>query len=296
MSRDILQNIIDDFSPEKFSGFFRNKNRFFAPRQEAMDHYNDESFRDGLKLGEIKFSENEELVVCAFQVKQSLSERSGKKVQYEKGKKILRELQVDSGIFIFYDKKGDFRFSLIYANYLGKKRDWSTFRRFTYFVSREFTNKTFLQRIGDGDFSTLESIKEAFSVEAVNKEFYRNVAKFFNQLVGGEVQEGTRVRRYKRILDLPSVSEEDKESYQEFAVRLIGRIIFCWFLKYKKSQDGLSLITNELLSSIAVKSSSNYYHSVLERLFFEALNTPQEERKHGILLTFVKRMEQMSFF
>jgi len=277
MSREILQDIISDFSPDKFTRFFREKHRSFAPRQEPFTHYNDEYFSDGIKLGEIKFSESEKLVVCAFKANQPLSERSGKKAQYEKGKTILKDTSLDAGIFIFYDSDRNFRFSLVYANYLGRRRDWNSFRRFTYFVSREFTNRTFLQRIGGGDFSTFSNIKEAFSVEAVNKEFYRNVAKFFNQLVGGEVQEGIRVRRYKKMLELPSVSEEDKESYQEFTVRLIGRVIFCWFLKHKKSQNGLSLITSELLSSNAVKVRSNYYHTVLEKLFFEVLNTP-----HGI--------------
>src|SRR3989338_11283107 len=101
MSREILQDIIGDFAPDKFIRFFREKNRFFAPRQESFIHYNDEYFSDGIKLGEIKFSESEKLVVCAFKVNQSLSERSGKKAQYEKAKKILRELNVfDAGIFV----------------------------------------------------------------------------------------------------------------------------------------------------------------------------------------------------
>jgi len=95
----------------------------------------------------LKKDEGQNLIVCAFKVQKSLSEKSGKKAQYEKAKKILKDLQADSAIFIFHDKNGNFRFSLIYANYLGKKRDWSTFRRFTYFVSRDQTNKTFLQRM-----------------------------------------------------------------------------------------------------------------------------------------------------
>ena len=78
MNQEILQNIIDDFSPEKFNRFFRNKNRSFAPQQETLDQYNDDSFKAGLKLGEIKFSKTEKLIVSAFKVKKSLSERSGK--------------------------------------------------------------------------------------------------------------------------------------------------------------------------------------------------------------------------
>jgi len=156
MSKEILQDIIDSFSPDKFSRFFRDKNRSFSPRQEDIRHYDDENFKNGLKLGEIQFSKTEKLIVCAFQVKQPLSERSGKKAQYEKGKKILKDTQSDAGIFIFYDSTGNFRFSLIYPETIGNRRQWSSFRRFTYFVSREFTNKTFLQRIGDNEFSSIE--------------------------------------------------------------------------------------------------------------------------------------------
>ena len=42
------------------------------------------------------------MLICAFEANQPLSERSGKKAQYEKGKKILKESQSDAGIFIFY--------------------------------------------------------------------------------------------------------------------------------------------------------------------------------------------------
>ena len=73
MSREILQNIINDFSPDKFVRFFREKNRPFAPRQESFNHYDDESFRDGLKMGGIKFSETEKLIICSFKVKRPLT-------------------------------------------------------------------------------------------------------------------------------------------------------------------------------------------------------------------------------
>ena len=284
-AKEILSDIIQNFDPESFKTFFRLKNTDFAPVSQSLNHYQDKEFTDFYQIGEINFREaSQRLVVIAIKILIPLSERSGKKAQYEKAKKILKEFNIfDAGIFIFYDQNKNFRFSLIYANYLAKKRDWNSFRRFTYFVSREFTNNTFLQRIGDSDFLTLENIKEAFSVEPVNKEFYRNVARFFNELAGGEVQLGSRVEKHKRILILPSVAENAKTTYQEFTVRLIGRIIFCWFLKHKKSGNGASLISEDLLSSRTAKITSNYYHSILEKLFFEILRKPTEERRDRIL-------------
>lgn len=151
MSKEIIKDIIEDFDTEKFIRFFREKNRAFAPRKEELIYYNDVNFKNGLKLGKIKLGDAEVLLICAFKVTQPLTERSGKKAQYEKARKILIDTQSDAGIFIFYDSNGNFRFSLIYTNYLGRKRNWNNFRRFTYFVSKEFTNKTFLKRIGEGD-------------------------------------------------------------------------------------------------------------------------------------------------
>ena len=43
-ARQILETIIDDFSIDKFSRFFRKKSRQFAERTENYSHYNDEWF------------------------------------------------------------------------------------------------------------------------------------------------------------------------------------------------------------------------------------------------------------
>ena len=49
----------------------------------------------------------------------------------------------------------------------------------------------------------------------------------------------------------------------------------------KKSKANISLLPEHLLSSEAVKKNSNYYHNILEKLFFQTLNTPMDERvKH----------------
>ncbi|HEW93063.1 MAG TPA: hypothetical protein ENF81_11090 [Thermotogaceae bacterium] len=114
-----------------------------------------------------------------------------------------------------------------------------------------------------GKVKDLEDLKSRFSVEVVNKDFYKGISKFFYQL-------------FDKI-KLPSVDDETHK--KNFIVRLIGRIIFIWFLKKKHSKNGIPLISEELLSSEAVRNYKDYYHSVLEPLFFEILNTPIEKRK-----------------
>jgi len=267
MNNPYLEQLIADFSTERITRFFRNKSSKFAPQKENLDEYNDNSFKEGIKLGEIKFDETEELIVCAFLCENPLSERSGKKAQYEKAKKILKERISDAGIFVFYDKNGNFRFSLIYANYLGKQRDWSTFKRFTYFVSKEFTNKTFLKRIGECDFTSLETIKDAFSVEKVTKEFYENISHWYFWTV--------------KNCTFPKDAEAEENGRNISVIRLITRMIFVWFMRER------GLIPRELFTQDAINKllrdssdySSSYYQAILQNLFFATLSTKQEERE-----------------
>ncbi|MEN6579719.1 MAG: class I SAM-dependent DNA methyltransferase, partial [Anaerolineaceae bacterium] len=143
MNNAHLQDLIKDFSPQKLVPFLREKNRNFRPTPERLSDLDLDQFSQGEKIGEIPFSQYENLGIYAIKVTRNLTERTGKKDQYDLAKKILKESEEDAGIFVFYDAEGSFRFSLVYANYLGTKRDWSTFRRFTYFVSPQLTNKTF---------------------------------------------------------------------------------------------------------------------------------------------------------
>ncbi len=154
-------------------------------------------------------------------------------------------------------------------------------KRYTYLLGEDEKVRTPSDRLSklSGKSLALQDILNAFSVEALNEEFYKIIQAFFYELVGGKVGKGKKVNDYgKGILQLPSVPKESRQIYQEFAVRLIGRTVFCWFLKMKKSDQQEPLLPENLLSSKAVKKNTNYYHIILERLFFQTLNTPMEQR------------------
>ena len=266
IKRQILEETINNFNTDNIKRFFREANPKFRHPNERLD-YQDENFGQGIKLEEIDF-EDGNLIVCSFSIKKDLTERTGKKAQYELGKKILNQNQADSGIFIFHDNNGNFRFSLIYKNYLGKRPDCSSFRRFTYFVSPELTNKTFLQRIGDGDFSSLEKIKDAFSVEKVTKEFYQDIAYWYFWAV-------------KNSKFPKDVEDNEGNSRNVAIIRLITRMIFVWFMRERglvpkelfKEEN-----IKEILKSIA-PNDSTYYRAILQNLFFATLNTEKKERQ-----------------
>jgi hypothetical protein len=272
MSKELLEKVVNEGVDNNLSSFFFNVSNSYSRLSDDLSTCDDDQFSDFQAIGEMVFNPGEKLVVVTARVSGNLTERSSKKAQYEKAKKILKDyLKYDAGIFVFSDAGGSFRFSLVYGQAQGTKRVFSNFRRFTYFVSREQTNKTFYDRIGRCDFSSLDIIKDAFSVEKVNKEFYQHIARYYYRLTGKN--------DYQKELVLPSVSEGDERKYEEFAIRLIGRIIFCWFLRHKKSSGGIPLIPRESLSLSAAESHEDYYHSILEPLFFEVMNQPVKERK-----------------
>src|SRR3990167_6451785 len=108
MPREMLQDIIASFSPEKLITFFRRKSTSFRQAREEYTEFSREQFRDVTKLGEIKFADEmkSNLIIVTARVMKPLSERSGRKAQYDLGKKILSSGYFDAGIFVFYDAQG----------------------------------------------------------------------------------------------------------------------------------------------------------------------------------------------
>ena len=193
--------------------------------------------------------------------------------------KILRSFRIDNALVAFVNPdERNYRISLLTSKYEydGDKvvRVLSNPRRFSYslgFGTKTKTAYKFL--IEKGKVNTLDELVERFSVEVVNKQFYNEIALCYSKLVGGE-RDG---KKFERLLGLYSVVDQKK--YAEFAVRLIGRITFCWFLKEKKSENGIPLIPDKYLTIDEINHQDNYYHKVLEPLFFELLNTNQKKRK-----------------
>lgn len=193
--------------------------------------------------------------------------------------RVLRGQAVNNAIVAFAnaDRK-NYRFSLLTSKYEfdGNKvvKILSNPRRYSYSLGYGTKTKTAYKfLIEKGKVNSLEDLISRFSVEVVNKEFYKEIALAFTELIGGE-RDG---KTFEKELNIYGVTDRNK--YAEFAVRLIGRIMFCWFLKEKKSEENNPLIPVDVLAKDKISSSHNYYHDILEPLFFELLNTNQKRRK-----------------
>jgi hypothetical protein len=269
MSKELLQKVIDTGIDGNLSTFFSTASNYYSELEEDLSEFDEiDRFTDFQAIGELVFSPIEKIVVVTANVSGNLTERSGKKAQYEKAKKILKTFKrYDAGIFVFSDAVGNFRFSLVYGTADSTRLIWSNFRRFTYYVSKDHTNTTFKDRIGSCKFTDLDTIKNAFSVEKVTEAFYQKIANWYFWAV--------------QNVSFPQDVELEENGKNNAVIRMITRLIFIWFMKERElvpshlfKQDKISVQLKSLK-----QDETTYYKAILQNLFFATLNTKIENRK-----------------
>ena len=194
--------------------------------------------------------------------------------------KILKAHSLHRALVVYVNEDETiWRFSLltavpVYSN--GKViESYSNPRRHSYVLGSDVgvaTARKYLSSMGS--IQSFEDLEFRFSVEAVNRDFYKEIAEHFYKLVG-------KYGPKKEILTAPVLRLPSKkanlEDLQNYSVRLLGRIIFLWFLKQKQSESGTPLLPIELLS-LEGTSSKNILHQRIEPLFFEVLNKQNSSR------------------
>ncbi len=121
-----------------------------------------------------------------------------------------------------------------------------------------------LEAIAARNFSPLELYnvqKEAFNVDKLTKEFYRGYREIFEEL--------QRVIRANN--QHPYFSDSNR--LHQFSQRLLGRVMFLYFLQKKEFLGGdRNFLKNQYNKLRSDLEDTDFYHQVLERLFFEMLN------------------------
>jgi len=103
---------------------------------------------------------------------------------------------------------------------------------------------------------------KSFQLQAVNEKFYIGIVNAFTELV--------------QHFDA-NVKSLDEVDSKQFVNRLIGRLLFCWFLKKRDVLD-----QEQRYFDIDDLSATDYYHARLEPLFFLTLNTPTDSRADAL--------------
>ncbi|MFK7778557.1 MAG: hypothetical protein QM501_10685, partial [Gimesia sp.] len=117
------------------------------------------------------------------------------------------------------------------------------------------------------DFDSLhEAWEKIFNVELLNKKFYRELSDWYFWALP-QVE-------FPADLSADNSKEEDEKRRATGLIRLLTRLIFCWFLKEK------NLIPDNLFHQRDVENiltdledeNSTYYQAILQNLFFATLN------------------------
>lgn len=134
----------------------------------------------------------------------------------------------------------------------------------------------------DYGVSTFVGLHEAWqkrlSAFALSNDFYREIADWYFW-AQHEVEDGN--------IELPRDCDTEQEK-SLFLIRLLTRIIFCWFLVEKRlvpPELFQSHRLTELLKDFSPSAdprkpdrAPTFYHAVLQNLFFGTLNMPREQR------------------
>jgi len=240
---DLKQFLQSPFNKVDFIKFISERFYGFSENYNIEDGY----------LGKVKLDDNNEIGFFIFKAPENKDIENNRVGFHKELKKYADANLLDGAIGAFYSPNQKvWRLSFVRFSYdENHKQETTSQRRFTFLLGNTRI-KTAFEQLKNLKYPKIEEIEKAFSVEAVTKEFYKGLIKEYEKLLN-------------EYLEYPSTNENDKK---EFAIRLIGRILFIKFLSKK------ALIPEDIFSIC-----KDYYHEKLEPLFFEQLNTPKDERK-----------------
>lgn len=140
--------------------------------------------------------------------------------------------------------------------------------------SLSFSNLEHPQKKPIVDFDSLhEAWENIFNVELLNTRFYKELSNWYFWALPQ--------------VEFPSDLEPDNEKRRATGlIRLLTRLIFCWFLKEKNLIPDNLFNPNELNKVLRgfnpeSESSSTFYQAILQNLFFATLNQRMDKDSNG---------------
>ena len=196
----------------------------------------------------------------------------------------------DAALAVFNDGT-NWRLSLI----CDLKEDATSTKRFTYvFGDEKAFYKTPILRFESLRTKANEflEIKKAFSVEALSDDFFdeyrKQYAEFVKVLTGKEyVKKGNKWVEQKTgepdAQYFTSFKEDDK-LVRDYIKKMMGRIVFLYFLQSKGWLAGNLHYMHDLFYDASDEVKENFLDKVLEPMFFGLLNTKPEDRSSAPLV------------
>jgi hypothetical protein len=183
----------------------------------------------------------------------------------------------------------DWRFSLIKIEYRfneeGKVDErLSSAKRWSFLVGKNEKSHTAQKQLepileDDGHNPTLAQLEEAFNIETVTKEFFEKYRDLFMPAVNELDKIVRKNEKVRKDFELKNINTVD------FAKKLLGQIIFLYFLQKKgwfgvKRDVDFGTGPKNFLRQLFEKKHGNYenfFNDILEPLFYEALARERDD-------------------
>ena len=212
----------------------------------------------------------------------------------------------DAALAVFNDGT-NWRLSLI----CDLKEDATSTKRFTYvFGDEKAYYKTPVSRFVDLQKKANEflEIKKAFSVEALSDDFFaayrKQYAEFVKFLTGKEyVKKGNKwVEQETGEPDVQYFTsfKEDDKLVRDYIKKMMGRIVFLYFLQSKGWLAGNLHYMHDLFYDASDEVKGDFLDKVLEPMFFGLLNTKPEDRSsaplvNGVGVKYIPNAEEIPY-
>ena len=265
---DLEKFLSNSYNTQNFEQFISEKFYGFEPLDtQVEDEELSESEKHHIKnyrfLGQVELDDGSE--IGFFEFASASSNIENKRVVFSNVlKKLAKEYLLDGAIASFYHPKSDaWRLSFVGFEYDEGKANVTNLKRYTYVLGESIPHKTALQQLKKIKYPKYEEIEEAFSVEAVSKDFFKQYRALYEEIFKND------------SLKIQIIDEKEREI---FSKNLLGRIVFLYFLQKKRwlgvNKDagwgtGSKRFMSKLYNSF---KDGNFYLDTLYPLFFDALN------------------------
>lgn len=314
MTEDNVENLVNStftqaYNEGKFRYFIRvllqnNRNDYEELEERASTgKFIPESFKGKIhsykRLGKFIDPDGEQIDILAVKVLNRQTLENARTLQrnfiarYLNGSRggVMKEAAL---VAFHSDDCEDWRFSLVRMDYAqneeGKiEKQLTPARRFSFLVGLDEKTHTarsqWLPLLGSDNKITLSNLGEAFNIEVVTNEFFKEYRTLYIKLKKIIEKYLENNPKTKAEFETKTIKPDD------FAKRLLGQIVFLYFLQKKgwlgvtKNQEwgtGPKDFLKNLLDKKIIEYD-NFFNDVLEPLFYKALAVERKDNYYPVL-------------
>jgi hypothetical protein len=294
-----LQQTFDFSIWKEILPLFFKKIDYFSHPENVFP--NDEKVIDGKQIGTVKLDDGKQLAIFTVEVADSISIVRNRQGLREIAAKHIDQNIIHGALAFFYNKNQvDYRFSFIAKEAsidleTGELIKGETKpKRYTYLLGGNEACTTPAKRMlvladkkEKGEVN-INQLKEVFSVEALNKDFFKTYKAHYEKFWKYLADENNPFRA--KLIDTEKETKDKEEKpIRDFVKKLLGRIVFLQFLE-KKGWMGVPVelrITNDGITNEWTGGHPRFMYQLFEdfnkpekfhsqcltKLFFETLNT-----------------------